>query len=171
LTLRHILRLGAKGPAWLLLSIIIVGLLSLGPVRVRGADGASASIGDAETALRQAFGATLDAERAGANVTGLLSRLDESGLDLSMAEAASNGGNDSGAAILAGASKTLADGVATDALALESSAAGWFSSFSQAFETGLVGAGLFVVVLLLAWRWFKRYYNRKLLGSRPGVTA
>lgn len=169
--LRHLLRQCAKGSAWLLLSLIIVGLLSYGPVRVKIADGASASVGDAETAIRQAFNATLGAERAGVNVTGLLGRLDEAGLDLSMAEAASNGGNDSGAAVLAGASKTLADGVASDALALKSSAAGWFSSFSQAFEIGLVGAGLFVVVLLLAWRWFKRYYSRRLLGSRPGVTA
>jgi len=171
LRLRHLLRLCAKGSAWLLLSLIIVGLLSYGPVRVKIADGASASIGDAETAIRQAFNVTLGAERAGVNVTGLLSRLDEAGLDLSMAEAASNGGNASGAADLAGASKTLADGVATDALALKGSAASWFSSFSQAFEIGLVGAGLFVVVLLLMWRWFKRYYNPRLLGSRPGVAA
>lgn len=169
--LMHLLRLCAKGSTWLLLSLIIVGLVSYGPGRVRIADGASASIGDAETAIRWAFSATLDAERAGVNVTGLLGRLDEAGLDLSMAEAASNGGNDSGAADLAGASKTLADGVAADALAMKSSAPGWFSSFSQAFETGLVGAGLFVVALLLTWRWFKRYYSRKLLGSRPGVTA
>lgn len=169
--MKHLLRLCAKGSAWLLSSIIIVGMLSFGPIHVRGADEASTSIGDAETAIRQAFNATLDAERAGVNVTGLLSLLDEAGLDLSMAEAASKGGNDSGVADLVGACKTLTDSVDTDALALKSSTAGWFSSFSQAFEIGLVGAGLFAVVLLLTWRWFKRYYNRKLLGSRPGVTA
>jgi hypothetical protein len=132
---------------------------------------ATATIASADHALQAAFVNVSDTERAGVNVSGLLSRLDEAGLALAMAEAASNSGDFSEAVNQAAVSEAAADSVARDALALKSGAEGWSSNVLFSFEDGFLGVGVFVVVLALTWLWFKRYYGRKLSKSRPEVTA
>jgi hypothetical protein len=137
---------------------------------VSGQDAATA-IASADHALQMAFVKLSDTERAGVNVSDLLSPLNVAGLDLTMAEAASEGGNYSEAVNQAAMSEALAESVARDAVAMKSEAGGWFSGVLPTLVFGSVGVGVLVAVLALTWLWFKRYYGRKLLESRPEVTA
>jgi hypothetical protein len=135
-------------------------------------DVACRSVGEAEVAVRQAFNATLDAERAGANVSGLILRLDEAGGILTEAEIALKDGNSSEAASKAVQCIGIAESVKSDAYASKASA---LEKAQTVFWTSLTfsvaGIVVFVVVLMLVWRWFKRGYVGKMLGMKPEVTT
>ena len=165
-----LLRRRPEGFAWLLLVLMVAGLLSFGPLCVRGTGDASASVGEADVAVRQAFNATLDAERAGANVSGLILRLNEAGGILVEAEMALGNGNSSEAASKAGQCIGIAESVKGDADVLKTSA---LDEAQTVFWTSLtfpvVGIAVFVAVLVLVWRRFKRGYVRKMLGLKPEV--
>ncbi|PIU58582.1 hypothetical protein COS86_08740, partial [Candidatus Bathyarchaeota archaeon CG07_land_8_20_14_0_80_47_9] len=60
--LKRVLRVSVS----FLLVIALVGLFSRYVFVARGADEASSSVGEADVAVRHAFDATLEAERAGA---------------------------------------------------------------------------------------------------------
>ena len=90
---------------------MVAGLLSYGSPCAKGADDASGSVENADAAVRQAFNATLDAERAGANVSGLIVRLNEAGAVLVEAEIALGNGNSSEAASKAGQCVGIAESV------------------------------------------------------------
>lgn len=148
-------------------------LLMIGLPHVYGisSEDAATAIAGADHALQAAFVSVSTTEKAGVNVSGLLSRLDEAGLALARAEADSNSGNYPEAVNQAATSEALADDVAKDAVAMKSEVAGWFTNVLPGFEVGFLSAGVLVVVLAVMWLWFKRYYGRKLSGSRPEVTA
>jgi hypothetical protein len=126
------------------------------------------AITTAEKALQAAFANVSNTERAGINVSSLLSRLDEAGAALTMAEA--NSGNYSEAMSQAAASEALAEGVSRDAIALKNGA-GDSSSILIIFLSSFAVAGVFLVVLALTWLLFKRHYYRKLSESHPGVVT
>lgn len=157
---------------WLLLVLAVAGLLLYGPLCVKGADEASSSVPEADVAVRQAFQATLNAERAGANVSGLMLRLNEAGVILGEAEIAFGNGDSSGAAGNASLCIGIAGSVKSDADVLKASA---LDEAQAVFQTSLivsvVGIATFVVVLVLVWRWFKRGYVRKTLGLKPEVVS
>jgi len=165
-----LLRRRPEGFAWLLLVLMVAGLLSFGPLCVRGTGDASASVGEADVAVRQAFNATLDAERAGANVSGLILRLNEAGGILVEAEMALGKGNSSEAFSKAGQCVGIAESVRSDADALRVSALDEAQTVFWTYLTfSVAGIAAFVVVLALVWRRFKRGYVRKVLGMRPEV--
>jgi len=141
------------------------------PVSAVGPGEADAAVADADGALRGAFVAASDAESVGANVSGLMGRLTEAGAALTGAKVALASGNYSHAVSWAGTCKALAEGVSGDAGVLKSDsvarAAGWWLAVSF----GVVGAAVFVAVLFLVWRWFRRVYGGKLLESRPEVAV
>jgi hypothetical protein len=114
----------------------------------------------------------LDAERAGANVSGLILRLNEAGGILAEAEIALRNGNSSEAASKASQCIGIAESVKGDADVLKVSA---LEKAQTVFWTSLtfsvVGIAVFVVVLMLVWRWFKRGYVGKMLGMKPEVTT
>ena len=152
-------------------AILALCLLMIGPSRVLGVSNqdAATAIAGAEHALQAAFVNVSDAEKIGVNVSGLLSRLDEAGFNLTLAEAAFQNENYSGAMSQAAASEALADSVAKDAISLQAGAEGWSSDFLQPLFVGSMSAGVFVVVLALTWFWFKRHYGKNLAKSRPRV--
>jgi len=153
-----------------LLVLALAGLFSHGVFVVCGADEASTSVGDADVAVRQAFNATLDAERAGANVSGLILRLNEAGRILTEAEIALGNGNSSEAASKAVQCIGIAESVKSDADVLKASALdGARTVFWMSLTFSVVGIAVFVVVLMLVWRWFKGGYVRKMLGMKPEV--
>jgi hypothetical protein len=135
-------------------------------------DEARTAVATADGALRAAFESVQDSEKAGANVSGLISRLNDAGVALTSAETALQMGNYSDSLSNAASCKTLAESIASDAVKLkeESSLAGSWPFLINLFVLPYAVAGVFVVVLLLVWSRFKRSYNRKLLKSRPGVT-
>jgi hypothetical protein len=165
-----LLRQRAKSFAWLLLVLIVAGLLSYGSPCAKGADDASGSVGNADAAVRQAFNAALDAERAGANVSGLILRLNEAGGLLGEAEIALENGNSSEAANKAGQCVGIAESVRSDADVLKASALDEAQTvFWTYLAFSVVGIAVFVVVLVLVFRRFKRGYVGKTLGMKPEV--
>jgi hypothetical protein len=153
-----------------LLVLALVGLFSHGVFVVRGADEASSNVGEADVAVRQAFNATLDAERAGANVSGLIVRLNEAGGILTEAEIALGNGNSGEAASKAVQCIGIAESVKGDADVLKASALEKAQTvFWASLTFSVVGIVVFVVVLALVWRWFKGGYVRRMLGMKPEV--
>jgi hypothetical protein len=156
------------------LVLAVLALLVFCAVRVPGVcgDEGSSSLGDAEGALRQAFAVVLDAESAGANVSGLILRLNEAGTILGEAEIALSNGNSSEAASEAGQCVSIADGVKNDAVALKASA---LDNAQTTFRTYLifsvVSVAVFVVVLAVVWRRFRRGHVGKALGAKPEVVS
>ena len=159
-----------KVSACFLLVFVLAGLFMRGCFVVRGVDDAAASVADADVAVRRAFDAALDAERAGANVSGLLVRLNDAGAVLGEAEVALSNGNLSDAAGKAGTCISMAQSVVSDAGALRTwaldGARTWWWTY-LAFS--VVGIGVFVVVLAVVWRRFKRGYVGNVLGMKPEV--
>jgi hypothetical protein len=157
-----------------LLVLAVLALLAFCAVRmpgVRGDEGSS-SLGDADAALRQAFAVVLDAESAGANVSGLILRLNEAGTILGQAEMALGNGNSSEAASEAGQCVNIADGVKNDAFALKASALDEARTTSRTYLAfSVAGVAVFVVVLAVVWRRFRRGYVGKELGAKPEVVS
>lgn len=166
--LKRVLRVSVS----FLLVLVLAGLLSRYVFVVRGADEASSSVGEADVAVRQAFNATLDAERAGANVSGLMAKLNEAGELLAEAEMAYRVGNFSEAASKADQCHMLADGVIGEASSLKSFAlADAQTRFSSTLMFSIAGAVVFVAVLILIWFLFKPFYAKKLLRMKPEVAS
>ena len=166
--LKRVLRVSVS----FLLVLVLAGLFSHGVFVVRGADEASSSVGEADVAVRQAFNATLDAERAGANVSGLILRLNEAGTILGEAEIALGNGNSSEAAGKAGQCIGIAESVKGDADVLKASALDEAQTvFWTSLTFSVVSIAAFAVVLVLVWRRFKGGYVRKMLGMKPEVAS
>ncbi|MCJ7424787.1 hypothetical protein MUP01_11045 [Candidatus Bathyarchaeota archaeon] len=165
-----LLRRCLRASAWLLLVLMVAGLLSYGSPCAKGADDASGSVGNADVAVRLAFDATLDAERAGANVSSLIVRLNEAGEALAEAEIALGDGNSSEAFSKAAQCVGIAESVKSDAEVLRVSALDEAQTeFWTYLVFSVVGVAVFVVALVLVWHWFKRGYFKKVLGMRPEV--
>jgi hypothetical protein len=172
LKVSSLLRRRLKNFAWLLLVLTVAGLFSYWPLCVRGTGEASMSVGNADVAVRQAFNATLDAERAGANVSGLIARLNEAGGALTDAENALRAGNSSVAASEASLCIGIAESVKSDADILKTSALDKDQTVFQNYLTfSVMSIAVFIVVLALVWRRFKYGYNKRVLGMKPEVAA
>jgi hypothetical protein len=142
------------------------------PFYVSASDEASSAIDEADNALRMAFEAVLEAERAGANVSDLIVKLDEAGGLLAEAENAYRIGNFSEAVSKADKCSMLADGVVGEALSLKSSAlADAQKAVLQTLTFSWVGGVAFLAVLFFVWGWFKRVYAKKLLKMKPEVAS
>jgi hypothetical protein len=151
-----------------LLVFVLAGLFLRGCFVVRGVDDAAASVADADVAVRRAFNAALAAERAGANVSGLLLRLDDAGAVLGEAEVALSNGNLSDAADKANTCISMAQSVVSDAGALRTWALAGARTWWWTYLTfSVVGVGVFVVVLAVVWWRFKRGYVGNVLGLKP----
>ena len=153
-------------------TLMLVGLVTCGPLHASTSDEASSRITNADDALKLAFKRVLDAEEAGANVSSLTSDLNEAGESLAEADVAYRNGNLTGAAGLADSCSALAGTVSVEALALKDSA---LTDSQQAFESTFIfstgGAAVFVEALILSWFLFKRARARKLLGMKSEVAS
>lgn len=133
-------------------------------------DEAVLRVGEADDALGLAFVAVSGAEGAGADVSGLLVRLNVASGLYSSAELALQSGNYSLAVEKAGDCVGLADGVFGDAGVLKAAAldaaAGWW----RVVVFSVVGASVFVGVLAVVWVLVRRRYAGSVLGLKPEVT-
>jgi hypothetical protein len=146
--------------------------LTLLPFYVSASDEASLAIGEADDALRLAFEAVLEAERAGVNVSDLIVKLDEAGGLLAEAENAYRVGNFSEAVSRAEGCSVLADGVVGEALSLKSSAlADAQKAVLQTLTLSWVGGVAFLAMLFFVWSWFKRAYAKKMLKMKLEVAS
>lgn len=142
------------------------------PLFVSADDGASSAISEANDALRRAFEAVLEAERVGANVSGLIVKLNEVGGLLAEAEIAYKNGNFSEAVSKAKECSGLADGVMDEALTLKGKALAMGQNiFWQNLSITLVESAVFLIFLFFVWDWFKRFYSKKLMKMKPEVAV
>ena len=118
----------------------------------------------ANTAIEQAFNAVLDAEKAGANVTGLLAQLNVAEGDLAQAENSYRTGDFNTAAAQADSVLPIAQEVTTAAQnAKQTAIVSGQNAFWSTIAFTVIGAFVFVLALFLVWRWFKRSYINKFI--------
>ena len=128
----------------------------------------TASINAANSSINQAFTNVLAAEKSGANVTQLLTKLNTAGEFLAQANNYYRGGNLANVTSNADNARSIANQVNTEAITIRNNSVARSQNsllISLIFSFG--GSLVFVVVLLLVWRRFKRSYLKKLLGLKP----
>jgi len=135
-------------------------------------DVAVLALTDAEGVMVSAYQAVSRAEEAGANVSGLLARLNEAGGFLARARMVYDFGDFEEAAGLASSSRNIGVEVENAAVELKDSAflervqRMWFMMIGSIFGVILVFFGSFWV-----WRVFRRRYYRRVLGMKPEVSS
>lgn len=125
----------------------------------------------ANTAIEQAFNAVLDAEKAGASVTGLLPQLNNAERILAQAENSYRTEDFNAAQAQANSAIPIAQKVTTVAQSAKQTAlASSKNAFWSTIAITLIGVLVFVLGLFLVWRMLKRRYIKTLLGAKPEVT-
>jgi hypothetical protein len=124
----------------------------------------------ANTAIEGAFKAVLGAEKAGANVTGLLVQLNVAADNLAQAENSYRAGDSSTAAVQADSILPIAQAVTDSAQDAKQAAlvSGQYD-FWLTIAFSLIGALALVLVLFRVWRRFKRGYMEKVPSLKPEV--
>ena len=131
----------------------------------------SSELTDADNALKQAFAAALEAEQAGADVTGLLGRLSDGANILAQGEVAHRVGDFSLALekaedVLAIASRVKSEAARAEVVASVNDNVEVLS----AITIGFVAELFFLFVMFLIWTRFRRNYVKKLRHCKPEVT-
>ncbi len=125
----------------------------------------------ARTAIEQAFKAISSAEKAGANVTSLIDQLNGAANLLAKAENAYHAGDMNTAAINAEAVLPIASqAIASAQTAQEAATIANQNNFWITITFATIGSCVFVLVLFMVWRWFKRRYTNNLATAKPEVT-
>ena len=160
----------------LLLSLLVLSTFISSPLVLRAHASsqvvAASAISQAEQALASAYEAVLEAEQAGANVTGLLARLNEAGDLLAQANVLYRLGDFDGVARFAELCGQIGEEVRVEAHGLRDLA---LEEAAQRFRWTMIGSILGVAIVVggsfLGWRIFKRRYYRRVLGMRPEVIS
>lgn len=151
-------------------AFIIILLAGTFQTSLIAASNETTSLQAANSLINQAFASVLTAEHAGANVTGLLIRLNNAGELLSEAENSYENGNLANVTSKADNAAMIATQVSNDANNLTvSSLSASKDQFILTLVFSVVTIIVLIISLLLIWRRFKRAYYKKLLGSRPEV--
>jgi hypothetical protein len=131
-------------------------------------DQTASNLQAANSAVDQAFNAVLDAEKAGANITGLLVQLNDAESILAQAEISYRSGNNNTAVAKADSVLPIAQKVTASAQdAKQTATVSGQNAFWSTIAFTVIGAFVFVLILFLAWRRFKRSYVNRLLEAKP----
>ncbi len=156
----------------LVLSVFSFPLFVSGVFGVDGEDVAVSAVDRAEAAVASAYEAVLDAEEAGADVSGLLVRLNVAGGYLAEAHVWFGLGDFDEAVRLADLCYDVVVDVSGEAFVLRSEAHGlWATDFVVKMVGSMVGVVVVVFLGFVVWRVFKRRYSRRVLGLRPEVVS
>lgn len=156
----------------LILSVFAVPVFVSEAFAVDGEDVAASAVDRAEAAVVSAYDAVLGAERVGADVSGLLARLDVAGEYLASSHVWYGLGVYDNATRFADLCYDVGREVRRDAVGLK----------SEAYELlvrdlwlklilSVVGVVCVVFLSFLVWRAFKRRYRKRVLGMRPEVVS
>jgi len=133
-------------------------------------DVATSAISEAEEVVASAYEAVLEAENAGADVSGLLDKLNEAGMLLAEAQIASRLGDFDEAVLLASLCSGIGESVKNEAYELRVEAYGSRVMVSWLTMAGsTIGVVAVVFGSFLGWRVFKRRYIQQVLRLKPGV--
>jgi predicted dinucleotide-utilizing enzyme len=114
----------------------------------------------------------LDAEKSGANVTGLLAQLNDAANLLVQAENSYSAGDTTAAANKADSVLTIAQEVnAAAQVARETASVNARNVLVSAILLAIIGALVISLGLFMLWRWFKQRYLNKLSETKPEVTS
>jgi len=139
-------------------------------IQVCFADKAEEALIDAEEGLVSAYVAVAEAEDAGANVSGLLVKLEFAGALLAEACNANRTGDYDEAYSFAISCSESVNGIVDEALSLELEAEKAYGG--RLFMTGAVSSValcVFFVLGLFGWRFLKKKYVERVLGMKPKV--
>jgi len=135
-------------------------------------DMAISTINRAEEVVALAYEGVLEAERAGAGVSGLLARLNEAGDLLAQAHVLYRLGDFDGAARFADLCSQIGEEVRVEARGLRGLAV---EKAVQRFRWTMIGSILSVTIIVgagfVGWRIFKLRYYRRVSGMRPEVVS
>jgi len=156
-----------------LLVILTLSLCFLSVYQVAAqTDQTESKLQAANTAINQAFSSIVDAEKAGANVTGLLAQLNTAEGILAQAENSYRTGDSNTAAAQADRVLPITQQVTTAAQDAKQAATVFGqNTFWSTIAFTVIGSFVFVLVLFLIWRWFKRRYINNLSQSKPEVNS
>jgi hypothetical protein len=119
-------------------------------------------------AVDGAFDAVLAAEKAGANVTGLLVELNVAEGDLAGAENSYRSGDSSTAVAQADSALPIAQEVTVAAQSAQQTViVSGQNAFWSTIVFTVIGVVVFVLALFLVWRWFKHSYLKSLSEAKP----
>ncbi len=126
----------------------------------------------ADHAVKQAFNSVLDAEKAGANVTGLLYQLNVANDLLAKAENAYRTGDYNTAIANSGNVNLVTQQVSAAAqTAKEAAESSAQTSFWTTVGLSVAGSLVFVLALFFVWRWIKQRYIGALDATKPEVVS
>ena len=157
--------------ALLIILAFSVCFLSL-HLSIAQADQASLKLQAANAAVDQAFNAVLDAEKAGANVTGLLVQINTAQSILAQAENSYRTGDINAAVTQADSVLPIAQQVTALAQTAKQTATVNAQNASNAtIALTVIGSVIFVLVLFQVWRLFKRRYIKNLSEAKPELVS
>lgn len=163
--------------AWSKLLFFSVFLFILLSVSIPWVNASSANVVtgvfiETEEVLSSAYEAVLDAERAGANVSILLDKLNLGGEYLSEAYFWYRSGDSEAANHFAGLCRGVVGNVRNEAIELMDAAKiSGDSEFVATIFKSIVGVIIVVILSSVVWRVFKRRYTRPVLGLRSEVVS
>ena len=147
---------------------LIITVIASSYFTVVKAQNDTASIDVANSSINQAFENVLAAEKAGGDVTKLLTKLNNAAEFLVEAQNAYNSGNFANVASSAENARLIAEQVNSDAIKLRNdSIAISKTSFVSSVIFSIVGASVFSLALLFVWRRFKSSYVKKSQSIKP----
>lgn len=155
-------------------SVLLFLLLSVSVTWVGAADAdkAAQDLANAEEALVSANGAVLEAEEAGANVSGLLVTLNAGGGYLAEAYNWYRLGVFESASSYAGLCREVVSDVSSQAVGLRDEAEALVKEdFLVRIFGSAVGMGVILVVGFVVWRAFRRRYIKRALELKPEVVS
>lgn len=137
-----------------------------------GEDVVALAVEEAEAAVVSAYEAVLDAEQAGAKVSGLLARLNVAGEYLSDAHIQHRLGDFENATYFANLCDETAEEVRNEANELKNEAHGLRVTDLVVRMTGsIIGVVIIVFLSFLVWRAFRRRYHKRVLEMKPEVIS
>jgi hypothetical protein len=149
--------------------MLSLGFLSVFPA-VAQTDQQASKLQAANTAVNQAFNAVLDAEKAGANVTDLLAQINTAQGILAQAENLYRNGDSNTVSTQADNVLAITRQVTNEAQdAKQTAIVASQSTFWSTITLTAIGVFVFVLVLFLVWRRFKRNYIESLSEAKPEV--
>jgi len=126
----------------------------------------------ANNAVEQAFSAVLDAEKVGANVTGLVSQLNNADSILAQAENSNRTGDFSTASVQADSVLPIVQKITITAQeAKQTALVSGQNAFWSTIAFTVIGVFILVLVLFLGWGWLKRRYISSLSEAKPEVVS
>lgn len=147
----------------LVVSVIVVDCLA-------DAEEAGLAVERAEGVVVSAYRVVLEAEGAGANVSGLLVRLNRAGELLAQASVSYRAGDFDGAVRFADLCSEIGEGVSSEAEALKNLAVVQGDQrFRWTIITSFLGVAIIVCATFMGWHIFKLRYYRRVSEMKPEV--